>query len=76
MLSLPLAVETELREALAMIERRSLAGRGLQWSDMQLLAGAQLSSALLWTRHKRLATVAEEFGIGWIEAADLRTGDD
>jgi predicted nucleic acid-binding protein len=75
LLSLPLAVEAEFREVLAMIERRGLAGRGLQWNDMLLLAAAQLSSARLWTRDKRLAAAADEFGIGWLEDADLRTGD-
>lgn len=65
--SLPLAVEADFREVLVMIERRSLAGRGLQWNDMLLLASAKLSGANLWTRDKRLATAANEYDIGWLE---------
>lgn len=72
LLSLPLAVEAEFSEVLSMIERRGLAGRGLQWNDVQLLAAARLSAARLWTRDKRLAVVAYELGIGWVEEADLR----
>ena len=65
LLSLPLAVEADFTEVLAMIESRNLFGRGLQWNDVLLLAAAKLTSAHLWTRDKRLAEAAEEFGIGW-----------
>jgi len=50
-----------------MVETRRLYGRGLQWNDIQLLAAAKLSPAPLWTRDHRLATAAEEFGVGWAE---------
>jgi predicted nucleic acid-binding protein len=50
-----------------MLEMRNLHGRGLQWNDVLVLAAAKLSSARLWTRDKRLAAAAEEFGIGWTE---------
>jgi predicted nucleic acid-binding protein len=72
LLSLPLAVEAEFGEVLSLIERRGLAGRGLQWNDVLLLAAARLSSARLWTRDKRLAEAAYELGIGWIEEAEWR----
>jgi predicted nucleic acid-binding protein len=65
LLSLPLAVGADFTEVLAMIESRNLFGRGLQWNDVLLLAAAKLTSAHLWTRDKRLAAAAEEFGIGW-----------
>lgn len=65
--SLPLAVEADFREVLVMIERRGLAGRGLQWNDVLLLASAKLSGANLWTRDKRLAKAANEYDIGWVE---------
>ncbi|MEK6230256.1 MAG: PIN domain-containing protein [Luteolibacter sp.] len=65
LLSLPLAVGADFTEVLAMIESRNLFGRGLQWNDVLLLAAAKLTSAHLWTRDKRLAEAAEEFGIGW-----------
>jgi predicted nucleic acid-binding protein len=69
LLSLPLAVEPEFHEVLRMIEIRGLAGRGLQWNDMLLLASAKLSSARLWTRDRRLAVAADGFGIGWMEGS-------
>ena len=50
-----------------MLEMRRLHGCGLQWNDVMLLAAAKLSSARIWTRDKRLAVAAEEYGIGWIE---------
>lgn len=67
LLSLPLAVGADFTEVIAMVESRNLYGRGLQWNDVLLLAAAKLSSARLWTRDKRLAAAAEEFGIGWTE---------
>ncbi len=70
LLSLPLAVEADFREVLGMIESRGLSGRGLQWNDILLLAAAKLSSARLWTRDKRLAAAADEFGIGWVEESE------
>lgn len=67
LLRLPFATEATFPEVLKMIESRNLYGRGLQWNDVILLAAAKLSSARLWTRDKRLAAAAEEFGIGWTE---------
>lgn len=66
-LTLPTATEATFTEVLKMLEIRKLHGRGLQWNDVLLLAAAKLSSAQLWTRDKRLAVAAEEFGIGWTE---------
>jgi len=67
LLKLPFATEPTFGEALNMLENRSFFGRGLQWNDLLILAAAKLSSARLWTRDKRLAGAAEEFGIGWRE---------
>lgn len=67
LLSLPPAREADLASILGMVESRRLYGRGLQWNDIQLLAAAKLSAAHLWTRDKRLAAAAEEFGVGWSE---------
>ncbi|HSP43697.1 MAG TPA: PIN domain-containing protein [Luteolibacter sp.] len=67
LLSLPSAVEADFVQVLRMIETRGLAGRGLQWNDVLLLAAAKLSAARLWTRDRRLAVAADEFGIGWVE---------
>lgn len=68
LLSLPFATDATFAEVLKMIESRGLSGRGLQWNDLLLLAAAKLSSASLWTRDKRLAAAAGEFGVGWMEA--------
>ena len=52
----PLATDAEV---LNFIERRPLMGRGLGYIDVHLLASVALAgSARLWTRDKRLATVA------------------
>jgi predicted nucleic acid-binding protein len=67
LLKLPGASEATFSEILKMLEMRRLHGCGLQWNDVLLLAAAKLSSARIWTRDKRLAVAAEEYGIGWIE---------
>ena len=67
MLRLPFATEATFGEVLKMMETRTLFGYGLQWNDLLILAAAKLSSARLWTRDKRLAAAAKEFGIGWTE---------
>lgn len=51
-------------EMLGLVERRALGGRGIGWIDVHLLASALLAGhAQLWTRDRRLHTVAEELGI-------------
>ena len=56
--STPVASHDEL---LALMERRSLYGRGCGFVDMSLLAAALLSGqTLLWTLDKRLALMAAE----------------
>ena len=51
-------------EALAMVEQHKLMGRGVGFVDVHLIASAKLSKAALWTRDKRLAVIAAEFGVG------------
>jgi predicted nucleic acid-binding protein len=52
-------------EALGLIERRGLMGRGIGYVDVHLLAAVALSTGVrLWTRDRRLAEVAEEMGVG------------
>ncbi len=60
---LPQATVSTHDEALAMIEQHKLMGRGVGFVDVHLLASAKLSKATLWTRDKRLAAVATEFGL-------------
>ena len=50
-------------EVLPFIERRALMGRGIGYVDAHLLAAVALDgSARLWTRDRRLHTVAEALG--------------
>jgi predicted nucleic acid-binding protein len=65
--SAPVATDPEV---LAFIERRSLMGRGIGYIDMHLLASMTLDgTALLWTRDKRLAAVAVDLKLGYVERA-------
>lgn len=61
---LPQATIATHDEALAMIEQHHFMGRGVGFVDVHLLASARLSKATLWTRDKRLAAVADGFGLG------------
>lgn len=57
-------------EALEFIERRALMGRGIGYIDVHLLASVVLDgSARLWTRDKRLATIAEDLELAYAEEA-------
>lgn len=57
-----LATDTEV---LFFVEQRNLMGRGIGYIDAHLLAAVSLGSpALLWTRDKRMASVAVELGLG------------
>ncbi len=60
---LPMAPVATYTEALALIERHGLAGRGIGWTDVHLLSSALLvRPAALWTRDKRLAAAAAGLG--------------
>lgn len=56
---LPAAVVAPDEEVLELIDQHSLAGRGLGYIDIHLLAAARLSHAALWTVDKRLQASAE-----------------
>ena len=61
---LPRAARADENEALDFVERRQLFGRGIGFVDAHLLASVSLASpARLWTRDKRLRSVAEELGL-------------
>jgi len=65
---LPPAPMAEKSEALELIERRALMGRGIGYVDVHLLASVTLShGAHLWTRDRRLAGVAAELKLAYIE---------
>lgn len=60
---LPAATVSTHDEALALIDRHALAGRGIGWVDVHLLAAVLLTlPAALWTRDRRLAAAAADLG--------------
>ena len=56
---LPAATVASDEEVLEFIDRYLLAGRGLGYIDVHLLAAARLSRVGLWTADKRLQASAE-----------------
>lgn len=60
---LPRADEIDLAEGLHLIEQHTLAGRGLSWSDVQLLAAASIDRLSLWTRDRALIRAVDELGL-------------
>lgn len=61
---LPTAVVATDDEVQTMIEIRSLHGRGIGYIDAHLLAALRLSEgSQLWTRDRRLQTVAIDLGL-------------
>ena len=61
---LPLAPVASDREAHALVEQRTLMGRGIGWIDVHLLASAAIGAPLrLWTHDKRLAATAAELNL-------------
>ncbi len=55
---LPRADEIDLAEGLHLLDEHALAGKGLSWSDVQLLAAARIDGLRLWTRDRSLARAA------------------
>jgi predicted nucleic acid-binding protein len=61
---LPQAKAATDREVLHFIEQHALAGLGIGYVDVHLLASTRLTAgASLWTRDKRLSSVAERLGV-------------
>lgn len=56
--SLPSAPLLAQAELLGFIERHALAGKGVGFVDIHLLASAMVANARLWTRDRRLAQAA------------------
>jgi predicted nucleic acid-binding protein len=57
-LTLPRLAGVSFEEAMALLEKRKLWGRGLGWTDIQLLASALISRSMLWTRDRLLLDAA------------------
>jgi len=55
---LPTATQATHDEALTLLDQRKLAGTGLGWIDVHLLASSLISGCQLWTRDTRLHTAA------------------
>ena len=62
---IPRARSGSPEECLAFIENHKLAGRGLGWSDIQLLVAARLSGNPLWSLDARLAAIAAKLEVGY-----------
>lgn len=62
---LPSARVVRHEDALALIEARGLAGAGIGWVDVHLLASALVERAPLWTLDRRLAAVASDCDVRW-----------
>ena len=58
----PMPVSTD-KEVLFFIDQHELMGRGIGYIDVHLLASARMGGTQLWTRDKRLHTVAAELGL-------------
>jgi len=61
---LPSAPIVDHREALAFLEMHRLAGMGIGWIDVHLLASAALARQQIWTLDRRLARAAQHVGVG------------
>ncbi len=67
--NLPQATVATDDEVLALIDKRQLFGVGIGYVDAHLLAATALTpAARLWTRDKRLALAAVQYGFARIEA--------
>ena len=65
LLDLPLAQEASHQEAMALIDKQRLMGRGIGFIEVQLLAATLITPlAKLWTFDRRLAKIAGELGVG------------
>ncbi|HEX7938041.1 MAG TPA: hypothetical protein VF483_03555, partial [Gemmatimonadaceae bacterium] len=52
-------------EAMQLLQSRRLAGTGLGWVDVHLLASTIVAGASLWTLDKPLAAAARLLGVGF-----------
>jgi predicted nucleic acid-binding protein len=62
---LPAATMADAEETLFVIESRKLWGKGIGWTDAQLIASALLSGCKLWSHDKQLQNVATSLGIAY-----------
>jgi hypothetical protein len=66
---LSICLEATHDEVLQMIERHTLMGKGIGFVDAHLLASCLLTGETqLWTRDKRLASMAQQLGVSYFVA--------
>lgn len=54
----------EIDELFTLLERRKLYSRGIGVTDLHLIASSLIDRSIsIWTRDRRLAEIAEEFGL-------------
>lgn len=63
--NLPAVVPATDDDALAVVHEHDLAGRGIGWVDVHLLASALLTRIPLWTIDRRLQSAARSLGVAW-----------
>jgi len=63
--ALPRPPVAEHEEVLELVERNGLAGSGIGWIDVHLLAAARLGDIGVWTLDQALDRVARKLGIGF-----------
>jgi len=61
--TLPTAEVVHHNEALHLVSTPGLAGSGLGWVDVHLLASARISGDSFWTLDQRLASAARALGV-------------
>jgi hypothetical protein len=61
--ALPVIAKVEDDEALLFMERHRLMGRGVGLVDVHIIASCRIESCLLWTRDRRLHSIAQEMEI-------------
>ena len=59
-LTLPRIGNVSFEEAFALLENKTLWGRGLGWTDIHLLASTLVSRTMLWTRDRLLRHTARQ----------------
>ncbi len=63
---LPTAPIANHGEAIALIEQRTLMGKGLSYADVHLLASAAIGDEVrLWTNDKKLLAAADAMGLAY-----------
>ncbi len=68
--ALPQTEKASDDEVLFYIEKNSLSGKGLGLIDAHLLASAQLSDNLFWTKDRRLHETAKKLNLAYIPVPD------